>query len=118
MDTAAKARVGNIGLGIWLMASAFLWRDPPQSLNTLFTGALVAVVAGLSWWRVPWLRAANIGLGAWLFWSTLLMPWTIGATVLNQIVVSMAITVLAFVPFWSVPLDQDEPSSVGALHAV
>jgi hypothetical protein len=118
MSGATRARIANIGLGVWLVASAFHWRDPPQTVNTIVTGVLVAVIAAISWVGPSWLRGANVALAAWLFWSTILMPATYGATVLNQILVSMAVTVFAFYPWWSVPLDVDEPTPVLALNPV
>jgi hypothetical protein len=119
MSGATRARIANIGLGGWLIASAFLWRDPPQTVNTLVTGGLVALVAAIAMLGVfSWLRGANVALAAWLFWSTILMRATYGATVLNQVLVSMAVTVFAFFPWWSVPLDVDEPTPVLALRPV
>jgi hypothetical protein len=118
MSGATRARIANIGLGAWLVAAAFLWRDPPQTANTIVTGVLTAIVAAISLLAMPWLRGANVVLAGWLFWSTILGRATYGATVLNQILVSMAVTVFAFYPWWSVPLDVDEPTPVLALHPV
>jgi hypothetical protein len=116
-----------MGLGAWLVASAFVWPEPAQTLNTIACGVLIAGIAALSVVSEPWLhrpalssgaRAANVVMAGWLFWSAILLPSTWGATVLNAVLVSMAVTVFAFVPWWSVELDQDEPSLVLGLHPV
>ncbi|HTV24260.1 MAG TPA: SPW repeat protein [Polyangiaceae bacterium] len=65
-----RARVANLLLGLWLVASAVLWRHFADSrLNTWLVGALVATFALLTI-RKPSLRWANALLGAWLLLST------------------------------------------------
>jgi hypothetical protein len=122
-----RARLANVGLGVWVIVSAFLWPEPAQTLNTVGSGMLIAAIAALSLIAEPLLhrpelssgaRAANVVMAMWLFWSTLLLPSTWGATVMNAILVSMAVTAFAFFPWWSVELDVDEPSPVLALHPI
>jgi hypothetical protein len=65
------ARVANLLMGLWLIASSFVWSHFAGSrLNTWLVGGVVASVALLAL-RKPALHRVNALFGAWLALSTL-----------------------------------------------
>jgi len=91
------ARLIHIVLGVWLIASAFLWpHDVVQGTNTWVTGALCAACALLEV-KVPQARYFNAMLGAYLFSSTWFLPGSMG-TLMNNLLVAIAIFFTAALP--------------------
>jgi hypothetical protein len=107
----------NAGLGAWMIASVFVWPHLPHERHyTLAAGVAIVVVSLLGWLAIPRLRWANVALGVALFLATVLSPHAVGATPLNDIIVSMAVITFAFLPLvyssdptraWSVPPTPD-----------
>ncbi|MCI0571238.1 MAG: hypothetical protein L0Y66_10835 [Myxococcaceae bacterium] len=108
------ARVVNLGLGVWLFLSAFLWPHTPASrTNTLMVGAL-AVTFGLWALRAPMARFLQTTLSLWLFFSTLAL-FPIGRTTLwNNLVVSVLMFVASLIPGRSTGPRARAPRSAGA----
>lgn len=68
-----RARYANLALGVWLMASAFIWPHYEVSrANTGVVGLLICVSSLAARGRSSW-RWANTALAAWLCLSTLLL---------------------------------------------
>jgi hypothetical protein len=91
------ARVGNMVLGLWVFASAFLWpHTDAQFTNTWMVGVAVAVIAaaGLS---LPSLRYLNTVAGAWLALSAFALPVATAATQWNNFLVGLAVLGLSLV---------------------
>ena len=103
------ARLISIGMGGWLVVSAFLWRDPHQSPSAGITGLLVALCALAAWVKVPWLRLWNAAFAVWLFFSPILLPYRFPAMAVNEMLVSLVVLVCSFLPLISVSVDEGTP---------
>jgi hypothetical protein len=102
------ARAGSIALGAGLAAAALRFGDGgARSWNAAVCGIAIATLAVVAWIRYPWLRAVNATLAMWVFWSAIL--WQPATTVLlwSEWLLSLGVLVCAFVPLWSVAVDQD-----------
>jgi hypothetical protein len=85
------ARVANLLLGLWLIASTYIWSHFELSrYNTRLVGALVASSALLAL-RKPFLRWANAVLGVWLLISIFLIRPVQPATWWNNLLVAIAV---------------------------
>lgn len=68
-----RARYASLGLGVWLMVSAFIWPHYEASrANTWIVGLLICASSLAARRRSRW-RWANTALAAWLCLSTLLL---------------------------------------------
>ena len=87
------ARVANLLMGLWLIASTFIWSHFEGSrLNTWLVGAVAASFALLTL-RKPALHWVNALVGAWLLISTLFVIRPIQtATWWNNLLLAVAIT--------------------------
>src|SRR6185436_3742494 len=103
------ARMTSIGMGGWLVVSAFLWRDSHQSPSAGITGLLIALCSLLAWVKVPWLRLWNSAFAVWLFFSPILLPYRYPAMAVNEMLVSLVVLVCSFLPFMSVSVDEGTP---------
>ena len=67
----------NLVLGLWLIASPFIFQHGSSGWNSIIVGAVIAILA---WIRVAnpnqatWLSWINVILGIWIFIS----PWVYG----------------------------------------
>lgn len=85
------ARVASLLLGLWLIASTWVWRHFESSrLNTWLVGALVASVALLAL-RKPALRWVNVVLGAWLLLSVFIIRPVQAITWWNNLLVAVVV---------------------------
>lgn len=94
----SAARFVTMGIGVWLLASAFLWDHVhAQFVNALATGGLCVAIAtfGLVW---PPARYGNLLLGCWLFLSTIVLPVVDGGTVLHNAIVAVLMVVFSIPP--------------------
>jgi hypothetical protein len=97
-DGRAGARVANMGLGAWLIASAFQWPHVQvQQTNALVVGIASIAVAALAV-RQERLRWLNVALSAWLFASVFLLPHVSRATSWSNALTALAMLVVALVP--------------------
>ncbi len=91
-------RVASTLLGCWLFASVFLWpHNGADGFDALITGILVVTVAPIAIWT-PALRLGNAYLAIWLFVTTLFFRHETLLTPFNDVLVSVAILLLALVP--------------------
>jgi hypothetical protein len=92
------ARLLNLALGLWLIASAFLWpHTAPQSSMALVAGALCTFSAAVGLVRPP-LRYMNTVVSIVLFISAFTLPRMGSATFWNDALVAMAMFALSLVP--------------------
>jgi hypothetical protein len=106
---SSLARTTSIALGGWLVASAFIWRDPHQFASTLISGAIIALCSLVAWVRVPWLRVWNSAVAVWVFFSSILLPYQYPALAVNQMLVGLAVLVCSFLPLIAVSADEGTP---------
>lgn len=98
MLTHRTARGLNIGLGVWLFISAYLWmHSVPQFNNAWIVGALMVVISGIAM-AAPNLRFFNTALAVWLFISAFALSALVAATVWNSVIVSIAVFLISLVP--------------------
>jgi hypothetical protein len=96
-QVGGTARKASVALGVWLFVSAFLWQHTGgEFVNALVCGALTVVV-GFAAMRSPGLRYVNAMVALWLFISSFAVPHAMRATVWNDVLVSIALFVLALV---------------------
>jgi hypothetical protein len=116
-----KARTAsgiNVVLGIWLMASPWVFdysgRFPV--LNSVFVGALIAMLTAI---RLASLRdSAGLNISLLLGFWTIVSPWAIGyvankAALANNLMVGILVTALAI---WSARASATEPKHLSAKH--
>jgi hypothetical protein len=78
------ARLANVLLGLWLLASAFLWEHVDTSRrNTWVVGALICA-SGLVALRKSAARWVNMALAGWLFVSSVLLYRPLRTDALEQ----------------------------------
>jgi hypothetical protein len=94
----ASPRWINLVVGLWLIASTFVWPHTPLQLaNALVVGAGCAIAAGLAT-RAPHVRYVNVGLGLWLYASGWFVPVARTATLNNHAIISAIMILIALVP--------------------
>jgi O-antigen ligase len=92
-------RVVDVVLGLWLVASAFLWpHGTAQFLNAAVTGALIAAISAVALLARDRARHVTTGLAVWLFLANLLLPGTTLATAWNHAVLAVILFLLSMVP--------------------
>lgn len=92
-----SARNISIGLGVWLLLSAFLWPHTPSQLtNTWLCGALSTGFAVMAL-SVPNARYLNTALSLWLFVSAFALPADNVGTVWNNALVAVGIFIASLV---------------------
>jgi hypothetical protein len=90
-------------LGLWLAASAFLWAHThAHFLNALLCGIAFAVLAGVELLGVRWARWATVVVALWLPVSAVAFPYVDGGTVLNHLVVGLAVLAVSALPLRAV----------------
>jgi hypothetical protein len=78
-------------VGVWLMASVFLWpHSGTETLNVALVGAFAVVFALLSLIR-DWARYLNMAAAVWLILSTLRYGSLSRVTLWNNVVMAAAI---------------------------
>lgn len=91
-------RYANIAMGLWLLASAFIWQHHPSSrINTLVLGLLIATIGALSTLRSS-ARLLNVVAAVWLFFSTLWVFHPSPAAGWNNAIVALLVFAISFVP--------------------
>jgi len=90
-------RALNVLLGVWLFASAFLWRHPDNvGYNDWVCGLLVAAAALSAVWA-PGYRFVSAGIAVWLSFSTLLFGYQSFVARLHDLALAGAIFVVSLV---------------------
>lgn len=92
------ARVVNATVGFWLWVSAFAWpHSRAQLFNSWIAGMLIVTFALMALEAAPRARYLNAALGVWLIASSIFLPGTNTATMVNHLVVGVVLTTLALV---------------------
>jgi len=91
MKAPHTARLVNIALGLWLIASGFIWHHAPgQFANAWLVGTAV-IFCSLIGIRIPAARYVNTLLSLWL----LLSPWALSSatprTIWNSVLVAVGV---------------------------
>lgn len=97
------ARVVEIMLGFWLMASPFIFRvsnaDIESPVNELLSGLLVVVFGFSSFWdRTHWAHFLILAIAFWLIVSGFLAGHPAPPTSQNEILVGILLGMLAIIP--------------------
>jgi hypothetical protein len=94
----------NIGLGLWLVASTFVWAHAASSrVNTWIVGIVIAVVAASALVR-PKLHRLNSFAAAWLVVSTLVIHHLTNGTAWDNALIGLLVL------GYSVATDEHLPS--------
>lgn len=105
MNIFKVGRLANAIVGFWLFLSALLiHRTPHGAMNVAAVGAICAIVALVSLYRLPVLRFINIPLAIWLF-ITVWLPGRSPISVVNDMLVATLMFGFAAIP---TDLDPDE----------
>ncbi len=92
------ARVVNVVLGCWLFASAFLWEHTPVHFhNAWIVGLLLVAFAVWAFWWPP-ARYFDTTLALWLVLASVFMAQGARATLINNMIVGLAVFVVSLVP--------------------
>jgi hypothetical protein len=91
------ARYVNIGLGAWLIASAFLWHHGTAQLTNALVGGIIAMAAGVAALRMPNLRFVLTAVGAWLIVTAFAFPHVSAGTVWNHVLVGVTTFYVSFI---------------------
>jgi hypothetical protein len=92
-------RVLDLGLGLWLMVSAFLWpHGAPQAINAVVVGAALAAVALVRRGGEDRARHASTALALWLFGANIVLPGTTLATAWNHALVAVLVFLVSLAP--------------------
>jgi hypothetical protein len=98
------ARFFELGLGVWLFASAFLWaHSETERSNCAIVGMLMIVSSMIALVVRPNARWFMAGLGVWLIVSTFTFQSVSDATIWNDVIVAVLAFGLAMVPNHGVP---------------
>jgi hypothetical protein len=85
-------RVLDLGLGMWLFASAFLWPHGwAQLLDAAGVGALLVTAALVRGPRQEQARHASTALAVWLFLANIVLPGTTLPTAWNHALVAVLV---------------------------
>jgi len=102
------ARLGNLGLGLWLQVSAFAWQHTDSSrISAWLPGLLISVIALLSMSSPP-MRWLNGVLALWLIAWTVVSASTEALTYWNGVVVGLLVLVLSTIGTRSLASDYRE----------
>ena len=91
----------NMGLGVWLITSAFAlgYRSRPLQVSDIASGALVVLLAGLSLSSRPawkfWAPWANSLVGVWLLFAPLVFWAPVAAVYANDTLIGALVVVFA-----------------------
>lgn len=103
------ARYVNVVLGVWLFASAFLWRHSPlQFTNTWAMGMLTAVTAALAM-GMPTVRFANTVIAVWLVISSFALPRLSNVTAWHNALIGGLIGLVSLIESGRVRAGRPEP---------
>lgn len=92
------ARIANVALGVWLIASIFLWKHwSNEAFDALTVGLLVVTFALASWWT-PGLRWLNLVFAGFLLVDATCFGHALPVTQANHLLVAGAIAILTLVP--------------------
>jgi hypothetical protein len=92
-------RVLNIGLGLWVFVSAFLWPHSRAEQYNAWVVGIVVVTAGLAAVEGSvWARSINAACGAWLAASALFLSRAGSVTAWNNLAAGLCIAAVALSP--------------------
>jgi hypothetical protein len=92
-------RVLDLGLGLWLFASAFLWpHGAAHFVDAALVGALLIAVALVRAGRQEQARHASTALAIWLFVANIVLPGTTLPTAWNHALVAVLVFLVSLVP--------------------
>jgi hypothetical protein len=97
-------RIVELMLGLWLLASPFVFRHDPSATvhwyNDIFCGFLVILVSLLSFAEpCRYAHVATIGIGLWLIgFGYLAAPYPPPVALQNNLVVGMLLVMFAIIP--------------------
>jgi len=91
-------RMINVLLGGWLLISSFLWEhSSAQVTNSWLVGVAAVIVAAIAA-SVDGARYLNVLLAIWLFIAAFALPHASIGTVVNDIVVAVAMLAMSLLP--------------------
>jgi hypothetical protein len=92
-------RMINMALGIGLFVSPLLWpHSRAQSVNALWVGFLVLLVAAIAGGALPRVRYFNSALGLWLMASTFVLPSDNSATIWGHLGIGLLVFAVSLLP--------------------
>jgi hypothetical protein len=86
--------VSQVALGLWLVASGFLWPHSPEQLGFAFVSGALCTLFALGSLLTVRLHYANHLVAIWLLVAVILFPAVNHVTVINHVLAAAAI--LAF----------------------
>jgi hypothetical protein len=93
------ARLLNIGLGLWLFLSAFLWtHSPAESYDALMVAIIVVTAAVAAIEGAAWGRYLNALCGLWLLLSAFVLSSPGSLTFWNHLVLGVLIGSVGLMP--------------------
>lgn len=93
------ARVVEIMLGFWLMASPFIFADGSGVLNDLILGLLVLIFGFLSFWRrTGWAHFLSLAAALWLIVFGYSAGHPAPPDSQNRIIVGLLLAMFAIIP--------------------
>jgi len=95
---AASPRTISAFVSAWVLVSAFLWPHTAAEFTNTWAVGLLALGFSVAGTALPWARYVTAVLAVWLFVSAWLLPSVATGTVWNNVLSSIAIFVMAFVP--------------------
>jgi hypothetical protein len=102
------ARLGNLGLGVWLQISSFAWPHTDSSrISAWLPGLLISVIALLSMSSPP-MRWLNGVLALWLIAWTVVSASAEALTYWNGVIVGLLVLVLSTIGSRSVASDYEQ----------
>lgn len=88
----------NLVVGLWLVASVFLWRhESDTGYDTVIAGGMIAASAVLALWNPPF-RWAAFAAGVWVLGSAVTFRHAIGLSVVHDALLGVAAIVLSALP--------------------
>jgi hypothetical protein len=104
-STGASARAANLGLGLWLHISAFVWPHGDEArLSAWLPGLLISIVALLSMSSPP-MRRLNAALGLWAAVWAAVAAGSDRLTYWNGVVVGVLVLTFSLIPSRSLASD-------------
>lgn len=105
VTSGAWARMANLGLGLWLQISAFVWTRTDESrFSAWLPGLLISIVALLSM-SVPPMRRLNAALGLWAAVWAAVAAGSDRLSYWNGVVVGVLVLTFSLVPSRSLASD-------------
>ena len=86
--------VWNVVLGLWLVASSFLWEHSGAARASVLVAAAVTIAIGLLALRSPGAIALDLAVAAWLVLSVWLVPRDLHYGAWNAVMVAIGLGIL------------------------